>query len=125
MQRAILLRILMTILLLDKAKPARLLPGDPCLFRKTAPHKSNRDLVVALAGKILLGEGDIIRHLGYMGYAVDHRQIPLEEYAFRVTNLATDLRDGVRLVRLVEKYSNEWGLSMVYYLDIIKSFTLG
>ncbi|RUS18329.1 LOW QUALITY PROTEIN: hypothetical protein BC937DRAFT_88916 [Endogone sp. FLAS-F59071] len=111
MHRAILLRILMTILLLDKAKPARLLPADPCLFRKTAPHKSNRDLVIALAGRILLGEGDIIRHLGYMGYTVDHRQIPLEEYEFRVTNLATDLRDGVRLVRLVEKYSKEWGLS--------------
>jgi len=45
----------------------------------------------------LRGEGDITKHLGYMGYTVSHVQTALDEYDFAVANLATDLRDGLRL----------------------------
>lgn len=34
-----------------------------------------------------------------------------DEFDFHVANLAVDLRDGVRLVRLVEVVTNEWGLA--------------
>ncbi|RUS33995.1 hypothetical protein BC938DRAFT_482940 [Jimgerdemannia flammicorona] len=112
MHRSIFLRVLMTIFFLDRAKPARLLPNDPCLFRRSAPHKTSRDMVVAIAAKYLLGEGDVVRHLFYIGYAVNHVQTPLEEYNFEVKNLATDLRDGIKLTRLVERYTCEWGLSL-------------
>ena len=45
----------------------------------------------------LAGEGDVTRHLGYLGYKVTHTQVPLDEFDYAVNNLATDLRDGVRL----------------------------
>lgn len=35
-------------------------------------------------------------------YNVCHVQIPLREYDYKINNVATDLRDGVRLTRLVE-----------------------
>ena len=35
-----------------------------------------------------------------------------DEFDFRVANLAVDLRDGVRLTRLVEVVTGEWGLAM-------------
>ena len=45
----------------------------------------------------LAGEGDITRHLGYLGYTVSQDQKPLDEFDYAVTNMATDLKDGVRL----------------------------
>ena len=46
--------------------------------------------------------GDVLRHLALMGYGLYHSQEPIREYDFRVKNLAVDLRDGVRLCRLVD-----------------------
>lgn len=37
-----------------------------------------------------------------MGYAVVYDQKPLHEFDFTVKNLAVDLRDGVRLCRLID-----------------------
>lgn len=34
-----------------------------------------------------------------------------DEFEFHVSNLAVDLRDGVRLTRLVEVVTGEWGLT--------------
>lgn len=53
----------------------------------------------------LKGEGNVVKHLSYYGYAVSHQQKPLDEYDFHVESLATDLRDGVRLTRCVTSYS--------------------
>lgn len=60
-----------------------------------------------------MGEGDIIRHLLFMGYSVLHIQAPLDEYDFTVNNLAVDLRDGVRLCRLVDLHCPTTNLSKV------------
>lgn len=60
-----------------------------------------------------MGEGDIIRHLLFMGYSVLHSQAPLDEYDFTVNNLAVDLRDGVRLCRLVDLHCSTTNLSKV------------
>ena len=46
---------------------------------------------------MLKGEGDFAKHLSHIGYSVQHMQTLLDEYDFEVKNLATDLRDGVRL----------------------------
>lgn len=48
------------------------------------------------------GEGDILRHLKLLGCEFLHEQSFLEEFDYRVKNLAIDLRDGIRLNRLVE-----------------------
>ena len=50
----------------------------------------------------LSGEGDFIKHLAYLGYDVKHIQTPLDEFDFAVTNIATDLKCGVRLCRIME-----------------------
>ncbi|CAN0333409.1 unnamed protein product, partial [Hapterophycus canaliculatus] len=62
--------------------------------------------------QFLHGEGDFVRHLKKMGYVVTHVQSYIaDEFDFHVSNLAIDLRDGVRLTRLMEVVTGEWGLA--------------
>ncbi|KAF9928416.1 hypothetical protein FBU30_002374 [Linnemannia zychae] len=110
MNRLILKRIFMLILFLDKAKTGRLIPSDPCLFNKDSDIKSCRTLLLTISKNYLMGEGDIIRHLLFMGYSVIHTQAPLDEFDFTVRNLAVDLRDGVRLCRLIDLHCPELNL---------------
>ncbi|KAG0315069.1 hypothetical protein BGZ99_007687 [Dissophora globulifera] len=112
MNRLILKRIFMLILFLDKAKIARLIPSDPCLFNKGSDIKSCRALLLTISKNNLLGEGDIIRHLLFMGYSVLHVQAPLDEFDYTVKNLAVDLRDGVRLCRLIDLHCPELNLCL-------------
>ena len=51
----------------------------------------------------LSGEGDVTRHLNYFGYVVTVTQTQADEFDYAVTNLATDLRDGVRLAYVSKK----------------------
>ncbi|MPC90126.1 Abnormal spindle-like microcephaly-associated [Portunus trituberculatus] len=90
-------KFLLLVLFLDRAKEARLIDHDPCLFRKNSEHKTSRDILVAFAMHFLQGIGDITKHLAHLGYIVSHRQAFLDEFDFAVTNLPTDLRCGVRL----------------------------
>jgi abnormal spindle-like microcephaly-associated protein len=62
---------------------------------------------------LLTGEGDFVRHLGFLGYTVGASQSELDEFDYTVTNVATDLRDGVRLCKLVEILSHNHSLSQV------------
>ncbi|CAN0414731.1 unnamed protein product, partial [Ectocarpus sp. 12 AP-2014] len=62
--------------------------------------------------QFLHGEGDFVRHLKKMGYVVEHVQSYIDEFDFHVSNLAVDLRDGVRLTRLMEVVTGEWGLAI-------------
>lgn len=97
-----LLRSLMAIGLLDHIKSTAPSLVNGCLFRTTSPHKSSGDVVKALFQQLNPSAGDPIRALSHVGYSVSHSQYPLEEYAYTIDNLAVDLRDGVRLTRLVE-----------------------
>ena len=99
--RSFLKKLLMLILFLDKAKLTRLLPGDPCLFCKDSRLKSSRDVLLNLSN-FLSGEGDITRHLLFFGYSISQKQTPIDEMDFTVGNLATDLRDGIRLAKIIE-----------------------
>ncbi|KAI9874669.1 MAG: hypothetical protein M1830_009425 [Pleopsidium flavum] len=98
-QRTIL-RSLLLILLLDKAKFTKTFSSR--LFLPSSPCKSSASVLNALARMLLPSIGDVPRTLGHLGYAVQHLQYPLEEYTYKITNLATDLRDGVRLTHLIE-----------------------
>lgn len=98
-QRTIL-RSFMLILLLDKAKHAKTISSR--LFLPTSPHKSSVSVVNALTRMLLPSVGDVHRALRHLDYVVDHEQHPLQEYRYRILNLATDLRDGVRLTHLVD-----------------------
>lgn len=91
-----LLRSLMLIKLLDST------PTSGCLFQSSSSHKSSISLLQTLFQMLNPSAGDPTRALGHIGYSVCHVQHPLEEYTYKIQNLAIDLRDGVRLTRLVE-----------------------
>ncbi|EXJ78401.1 hypothetical protein A1O1_08801 [Capronia coronata CBS 617.96] len=97
-----MLRSLMLIRLLDitKSTSDQLVSG--CLFQTVSPYKDSIDVVKALFQLLNPSAGDPIRALSHIGYRVTHSQYPLEEYDYKINNLAVDLRDGVRLTRLVE-----------------------
>ncbi|PSN62597.1 calmodulin-binding protein-like protein Sha1 [Corynespora cassiicola Philippines] len=98
--RRTVLRSLMLVLLLDKAKTTDTLPG--CLFQTTSPYKTSIEVLHALSNMLLPSLGDITRPLGHLNYKVEHVQYPLQEYTYNIDNIAVDLRDGVVLTRLVE-----------------------
>lgn len=44
----------------------------------------------------------MLRHLELLGYRLGYSQSALMEYPFAITNLAVDLRDGLRLIKVAE-----------------------
>ena len=48
------------------------------------------------------GEGAVLRHLKSLGFRLQHQQSALHEFDFSVGCLAVDLRDGIRLCKLME-----------------------
>ncbi|NXK25272.1 ASPM protein, partial [Arenaria interpres] len=104
-------KLLLLVCFLDCAKRSRLIDHDPCLFCKDAEFKSSKDLLLAFSRDFLSGEGDLSRHLGFLGLPVSHIQTPLDEFDFAVTNLAVDLQCGIRLVRTMELLTKNWNLS--------------
>jgi len=104
-------KFLLLVFFLDRAKMSRLIDYNPCLFCKDSEFKASRDLLLLFSRDCLHGEGDITKHLGYIGYTVSHVQTTLDEFDFSVSNLALDLRDGLRLTRLIEMLTQKWSLS--------------
>ncbi|XP_026773111.3 abnormal spindle-like microcephaly-associated protein isoform X1 [Pangasianodon hypophthalmus] len=111
LSRFTLKKLLLLVCFLDKAKESRLIEHDPCLFCMDAEFKTSKDLLLAFSRDFLSGEGILPRHLGLLGLAVSHVQTPLDEFNFAVQNLATDLRCGIRLVRIMEVFTQDWSLS--------------
>ena len=95
---------------LDQAKKTRLIKHNPCLFCKDSPIKMSKNIITTFSSEYLSGEGDVMKHLGYLGYKVSHEQTYFDEFDYAVTNIATDLRSGVRLSRLMEILTKEQGL---------------
>jgi abnormal spindle-like microcephaly-associated protein len=54
-------------------------------------------MLLAFSRLLLAGEGDLTKHLSYMGYKVSHKQGYLDEFRYSVVHLGVDLRDGVRI----------------------------
>ncbi|XP_034149495.1 abnormal spindle-like microcephaly-associated protein [Esox lucius] len=111
LSRFTLKKLLLLVCFLDKAKESRMIDHDPCLFCMDAEFKSTKDLLLAFSRDFLSGEGILPRHLGYMGFPVSHIQTPLDEFSFAVKNLAIDLKCGIRLVRVMELFIQDWSLS--------------
>jgi len=83
----------------------------PTLFVKDSEIKSSKDVLVCFCKEFLKGEGDLVRHLSTMQYNVHFTQSYIDEFDYTVTNLATDLRDGIRLARLIELLTENYQLS--------------
>ncbi|XP_066876876.1 abnormal spindle-like microcephaly-associated protein isoform X2 [Kogia breviceps] len=104
-------KLLLLVCFLDYAKFSRLIDHDPCLFCKDAQFKASKEILLAFSRNFLGGEGDLSRHLSFLGLPVNHVQTAFDEFDFAVTNLAVDLQCGVRLVRTMELLTRNWNLS--------------
>ena len=102
LKQFILKKFFNLVLFLDQAKKFKMIRHNPCLFNKDSQIKMSRDMITSFSRDFLAGEGDVIKHLGYLGFKVDHKQTHLDEFDFAVTNIAVDVRCGVRLCRLME-----------------------
>ncbi|TDG42414.1 hypothetical protein AWZ03_011162 [Drosophila navojoa] len=95
-------KILFLLLFLDLAKQRRIIKHNPCLFVKKSPHKETKDILLRFSSELLANIGDITRELRRLGYVLKHKQTFLDEFNYAFSNLAVDLRDGVRLTRVME-----------------------
>ncbi len=124
-------RVLQIFVVLEMIKQNGLLPSNPCLFRKVclcflyivifgnniyckftsiffffilqdSPFKNLTDLLNDFSKHHLKSEGNLVRHLTSLGCSFAYKQMPIDEMNFSVTNLAIDLRDGVRLAKCAE-----------------------
>ncbi|KAG5885781.1 hypothetical protein JTB14_031216 [Gonioctena quinquepunctata] len=95
-------KFLVLVYFLDQAKNRKLIPHDPCLFCKKALVKESKELLLRLARETLSAVGDITKFLKFSGYVVTHTQTYIHEFDYAVNNLGVDLRDGVRLTRIME-----------------------
>jgi abnormal spindle-like microcephaly-associated protein len=102
MRCLVLSRVMTLVLFLDFAKTQNLLDKAPRLFSVSSEVKSSRDVLVAICRTCLFAEGDIVKHLSRISLNVVYHQDPIDEVNFKVSNLATNLRDGVLLTRLSE-----------------------
>ena len=67
---------------------------------------SSENITLEISRLCLRGEGDAIRNLeSITKWTFSQRQYPLDRFHYRITNIATDFRDGVRLTKLVELLS--------------------
>ena len=102
LNRFALKKFLELVYFLDIAKESRLIRHNPCLFCPDSQFKTSRDVLITFSKDYLSGEGDITKHMAYMGYSVNHKQTKLDEFDYAVTNIKTDLRCGLRLAKVAE-----------------------
>lgn len=95
-------KFFMLVFFLDQAKQRKLISHDPCLFCRNAVCKESREVIIRFTRELIAGIGDITKHLRPLGYVVSHKQSYLDEYKYAVHNLALDIRDGVRLTKVME-----------------------
>lgn len=93
---------LFILFFLDRAKNHRLIKQNPCLFVKQAPYKESLEILKKFASLVLANYGDIVRYLKRLDYVLTHKQTYIDEFDYAFKNLAVDLRDGVRLVKVME-----------------------
>ncbi|XP_065332885.1 protein abnormal spindle [Cloeon dipterum] len=105
-------KFLMLVYFLDCAKMSKMIRHDPCLFLKNSKIKTSKEMLITFSRMVLAGEGDITKHLGYMGYKVSYDQGYLDEFNYSVKHMGVDLRDGVRITRVVELVTGSTGLSV-------------
>lgn len=117
---------LFLLFFLDRAKENRLIKQNPCLFIKVAPFKDSNEILKKFASLVLANYGDIIRQMKRLDYTLSHKQTVIgelinillefkifnqklklisDEFDFAFKNLAIDLRDGVRLTKVMEVIS--------------------
>jgi abnormal spindle-like microcephaly-associated protein len=118
MRTLVLHRLLVLFFFLDRARKAHVLDKSPRLFTKDAQVKSSRELLLEFCRQFLSAEGDFVKHLTRVGLQVFYKQEPVDELDFTITNLAVDIRDGVRLARMTEILTGEPPKSLLVSLRL-------
>ncbi|KAG7189703.1 hypothetical protein KM043_017371 [Ampulex compressa] len=102
MNRFMLTKFLRLVYFLDYAKSHKLIGHDPCLFHKLAKYKDSQSILLSFSRETLSGMGDITKLLRSYDYVVSYEQTYLDEFHYAVNDVRNDLRDGVRLCRIME-----------------------
>ncbi|KAF3230310.1 hypothetical protein TWF192_009854 [Orbilia oligospora] len=98
--RRTMLRTLLLVRLIDDAKSSGIF-GD-LVFRRSSEMKSSEEVLVAVGKMVLPSLGNMAKGVKGCGYLLKVEQKSDEEYEYAIKNLRVDLRDGVRLAKVVE-----------------------
>ncbi|KAJ5934196.1 hypothetical protein N7466_003743 [Penicillium verhagenii] len=100
--RRTVLRCILLVVLLDQAKQSLGSTVPRQLFVPSSSFKSSESVLQALIRVVLPSCGDILKPLSHLGCRLSYKQHQLSEYHYQMDNIAVDLRDGVRLTKIVE-----------------------
>lgn len=106
-----LFKFLSLVWLVEQFKSAQLLGTR--LFQVDSIIKNNKDVVIQFCKDYMAGEGDVLRHLGLIGYRLKFEQSYMDEFDYGVSNIAVDLRDGVRIARVADILKAKQGITSV------------
>lgn len=95
-------KFLCLLCFLDVAKNQKIIKHNPCLFLKNSTQKKTKDILLKFSSSLLGNIGDIQRDLKRIGIVLTHEQTYIDEFDYAFRNLAIDLRDGVRLTKVME-----------------------
>lgn len=95
-------KLLHLIVFLDAAKEERIIKHNPCLFTRASPLKETKEVLIKVASHLIANIGDITKYVRRLGIVLVHKQTYLDEFDYAFTNLAVDLRDGIRLTKVME-----------------------
>lgn len=95
-------KFLCLLFFLDVAKTKKIIKHNPCLFLKSSELKETKDILLKFSSSLLGNIGDIQRDLRRIGIVLTHKQTYIDEFDYAFRNLAIDLRDGVRLTKIME-----------------------
>eukprot|EP00171_Calliarthron_tuberculosum_P018565 IDg18565t1 len=91
-------------MLLDAAKQETfdVIDTDPPLFRTTSKMTSSDDVVHAFSDSFIHEPTDVVRYLSCSGFSLSFMALRAERlYDWHTSNIISDMRDGVRLSKLV------------------------
>ena len=106
----VLKKFLSLVLILDATRNSGIF-SVPTLFVRDSKIKCSKEVVITFCRHFFRGEGDVIRHFLLLGYDLTFEQSYIDEYEYPIKNIATDLRDGVRLAKLLELLTKSESLS--------------
>lgn len=95
-------KFLCLLYFLDVAKNKKMIKHNPCLFLKSSAFKETKEILLRFSSSLLGNIGDVQRDLKRIGIVLTHKQTYIDEFDYAFRNLAIDLRDGVRLTRVME-----------------------
>ena len=114
----VLKRLLLIVLILDRQAMSRIPEICPSLFRRNRPTElSSSTSVLQETVGVLLRQKNVLRTLHLYGYHVFYSSLPVYDIDFTASNLAVDMRDGLRLCCLAERISPTAG-------DVLRKISL-